>query len=225
MLDYLQSGAEAEIQIQTSVSGAEKLPASYFFRSCEHMPQLEQSALSHCRGQTLDVGAGAGAHSLALQEMGRSVTALERSALAVEAMRIRGIRQIVQADFFQYNQATYDTLLLLMNGIGLVGQLSQLPTFFSHVRRLLNPDGQLILDSSDLIDLYQDDSGAIDLRDCRGHYGEVDYVVRYADHASHFSWLFVDPETLAGSAHAAGFAFELLEEGSQNDYLARITFK
>lgn len=221
--DFYRTGLDASIEIRTSLGEDEKLPASYFFRSFNACPMLEQLALELCRGRVLDVGAGAGSHSLNLQRRGIDVSAMDSSELAVITMRQRGLNQVVHADFMNCTEQGYDTLLMLMNGMGLVGTLDQLPAFFDQARRILNPGGQVLVDSSDLIDLYCDDDGVIDLRACNGYYGQVQYQIRYGQNQQKFNWLFVDSQTLAEAALEHGFDFELLAEGVQNDYLARLT--
>lgn len=224
--DYQQGDQTAALEIETSLDAHEVLPASYLFRSYHDCPLLERMALDRCRGTILDVGAGAGSHALHLQRLGCDVTALERSTLAVKTMRERGLRQVQQGDFFQASLPGFDTVLMLMNGIGLVGQLSRLPDFFERARTLLNAGGQILLDSSDLIGLFENEAGVIELDHSTDYYGEVHYHVRYAKRAeASFDWLFVDPDTLQDEARAHGFLVEVLAVGDHDDYLARMTIQ
>jgi len=134
-----------------------RMPVEVYFRNSDDMPELEWIALQQCRGRILDIGAGAGSHALALQQLGQDVTALEISPLAAEVMSGRGVRQIICADFFSLAVdagSVYDTLLLMMNGIGLSGTLDGLRVFLRKARLLMRPGGQLVFDSTDVAYLY-----------------------------------------------------------------------
>ena len=137
------------------------------------MPELEVLALQQCRGSVLDVGAGAGCHALALQRRGLQVTALDISEGAVEAMQRQGVRQVLRQDIFQLKGAAYDTLLMLMNGIGIAGTLEGLERFLEHAKTLLRPGGQILLESSDILYMYEEEDGSVMLDRNAGYYGEV----------------------------------------------------
>src|SRR5690606_40448813 len=107
-------------------------------------------------GRTVDLGAGGGSRALHLQAQAIEVTALEISPLAGGIMRQRGVARVVQADAFRYAGERFDTILMLMNGIGLAGTLSGVETLLSQCAKLLNEGGQLLFDSSDISYLYQD---------------------------------------------------------------------
>jgi SAM-dependent methyltransferase len=201
----------------------DEIPVKTLFRGFDEMPAIEQTALREATGRILDVGAGAGCHSLALQHMGKQVTAIDISPLAVATMRDRGVKEVLQQDFFTLD-GQYDTILMLMNGIGIVGSLSRLPAFFMQVDHLLTPGGQLLCDSSDICYIFEDEDGIIDLTGIEGYYGELNYQMQYKNvKGEEFPWLFIDPETLKEQALAHGFKVDVIARGSHYDYLARIT--
>ncbi len=214
------------ISVTSNITNTEKMPVKYLFRSVNEMPLLEQLALKACKGHVLDVGAAAGSHALALQQSGLQVTAIDISALAVDTQQKRGVQHAQVANFFSYAGLTFDTLLFMMNGIGICGNLQKLPIFFSQCRQLLKPGGQVILDSSDLIYLYTDDDGAV-LYDLNGpYYGELTYKMTYKTiKGAPFNWLFIDFDLLSDYAAQNGFGCELLANGEHYDYLARLTVK
>ncbi|WP_317128797.1 class I SAM-dependent methyltransferase [Mucilaginibacter gracilis] len=158
----------APLWIHNQYGPKEEMPVETFFREQEDMPELELLALKQCRGKVLDIGAGAGSHALVLQQNGFDVTALEISGMAVGVMKARGVDKAIEADIFNYSEGRYDTLLLLMNGIGLTGTLANLKLFLNHIKTLLNPGGQVIFDSSDIAYLYEDG-----LPDTDNYYGEL----------------------------------------------------
>jgi SAM-dependent methyltransferase len=194
-----------------------RMPVEVYFRSSKEMPELEWIALQQCRGRILDIGAGAGSHSLALQQLGQDVTALEISPLAAAVINARGVRQIICTDFFTLATGTYDTLLLMMNGIGLSGTLDGLRTFLHKARLLLRPGGQLVFDSTDVAYLY-DGRPPTTLP----YYGEIRYQYEYRrERSDWFNWLFVDSKTLAAIASEEGWTTEIVFDDKFGQYLAK----
>ena len=223
--DYHATGKASRLRVFSPMFDEDEIPVETLFRPLDGMPAIEQKALELACGDILDVGAGAGCHSLALQQMGKHVTAIDISPLAVATMRERGVADVREQDFFTLD-GHYDTILMLMNGIGIVGSLSRMPAFFMQVDRLLAPGGQLLCDSSDICYIFEDEEGIIDLTGIDGYYGELTYQMQYKGiKGEPFPWLFIDPETLREQAHAHGFACEVVSRGSHYDYLARITRK
>ena len=195
------------------------MPLDVYFRTEEQMPDLELIALNNCCGKVLDIGAGAGSHALILQELGLAVTALDISELAVTIMLQRGVKYAIAKDVFDYNTEKFDTLLLLMNGIGLCGTILQLRLFLRHAKTLLNNGGQLIFDSSDIAYLYEGD-----LPDSDNYYGELSYQYVYKGQKTDwFRWLYIDQEKLKAVATEEGWAMEVLYQDDMDQYLARLT--
>lgn len=196
----------------------EEMPVKTYFRAMDKMPELEWVALQHCRGRILDIGAGAGSHSLALQQLGQEVTALEISPLSADVIKDRGVRQVRCQDFFELaGKEKYGTLLLMMNGIGLAGTLEGLRAFLGKARALLRPGGALIFDSCDISYLYKGTPPP-----APGYYGELLYQYKYRRQVSDpFHWLFIDRKTLARIIKAEGWKMELLFEDKQDQYLVR----
>ena len=174
-------------------------------------------------GRVLDVGAGSGCHSLALAKMGKQAVAIDISPLSVEVMCERGV-DARQINFYDESfDEKFDTVLMLMNGTGIIGTLENMPAFFERLRQLLSPGGSVLVDSSDLRYLFEEEDGSlmIDLAD--DYYGLLDYQMQYKDVVGEtFDWLYVDFDTLAFYAEENGFAAEFVAEGEHYDYLARL---
>jgi len=222
--DYLSGDESATIVINSNKTTPEEVAVEYFFRSFNEMPKLEQKALSLCRGRVLDVGAGAGSHSLFLQQEGVDVKALEIKQGLVEIMKIRGVNKVVHSDIYKFGNETFDTLLLMMNGIGFTANFKGLEEFLQHSRKLLNQGGQIILDSSDILYLYEEEDGSylIDLNE--NYYGQVEYYFEYKGmKGEKFNWLFIDFHQLMTFAEEAGFNCELIFEDEHYNYLAQLT--
>lgn len=222
ILDYQTDNHHEPLITETSLSEPEELRLEYLFRRYADMPKLEKKALQLCQGKVLDVGCGAGSHSLYLQNSGYDVTAIDISENAVKACRLRGLKHVQTADIFTFS-GNYDTILLLMNGTGLCGRLKRLPEFLEKLKSLLQPDGQILIDSSDLIYLFEEDEdGGLWVPGDR-YYGEVDYSVSYKGETEHLSWLYVDFPLLKTYATEAGLMCEKIADGKHYDYLARLT--
>lgn len=193
------------------------MPLRVYFRSLAQMPDLERIALEACRGHVLDIGAGAGSHALALQQRGFRVAALDCSPGATAVMRDRGIRQVVMADVFTYESDRYDTLLLLMNGLGIAGDLQGLLQLLTHSHKLLQPGGQILADSSDLEYLYDETTPKPTDR----YYGIINCRYEYkGQFTPWFNWLYVDQATLRDVAARAGFSMDVVFAQEDGQYLA-----
>lgn len=222
--DYFRQGKSAQLKVLSSLFDDDEMPVAHLFRSYHEMPPLEQRALNEARGKVLDVGAGAGCHALALQERGLDVTAVDISPLSCETMKERGVANVECVNIFnQRFQERFDTLLLLMNGTGIAGKLSRLPQLLSRLKQLMNPGAQILIDSSDLRYVYEDENGVLDVDLDGAYYGEVDYQMTYRNIiGKSFDWLYADSVVLAECCRQCGLKCEILAQGQHYDYLARI---
>lgn len=224
--DYHSTGKAAKLRVLSSMFYEDEIPVSTLFRTIDSMPFLEQQMMNLARGKVLDVGAGSGCHSLVLMERGLSVKAIDISELSVQVMRERGVDASLVNFFDETFVEKFDTILMAMNGIGIVGKVERLPMFFRSVKRLLAPGGQLLLDSSDLRYLFEEEDGSFTVDLAAGYYGEVDFEMRYKGvKGMPFDWLYIDFETLSLYANESGFMCERCADGEHYDYLARLTLK
>jgi SAM-dependent methyltransferase len=202
----------------------DEIPVTTLFRKFKDMPKLEQVALEKAEGRILDVGAGSGCHCVALAEMGKSCTAIDISELSVEVMKEKGVDARC-IDLFDENfVGQYDTILMLMNGTGIIGRLENMQKFFIRMKHLLAPGGRILIDSSDLRYLFEEEDGSlmIDLAD--DYYGLVDFQMEYNKVLGEpFDWLYVDFDTLSLYAEQNGFKAEMIAEGEHYDYLAALS--
>lgn len=226
LYDYLMDNDPQDIVVHSDVTEVEVYPTEVFFRNHAAFPRLERIAMKHCRGKLLDIGAGSGIHSLYLAETGLEVHPIDTSGLAVKVMQKLGLSNALKTDFFEMKNEKFDTLLIMMNGFGVMGTLNRVPEFFAKAKQLLYPGGQIIADSSNLIYLFEEEDGTVSLDLSKGYYGEVTYQMEYKGQKGHpFKWLFVDYDNLAHEADLAGFDIELLAEGENNHYLAKLSLR
>ncbi|WP_298473126.1 class I SAM-dependent methyltransferase [uncultured Maribacter sp.] len=225
LLDYQKGNYTEDITTFLSLDEEDTLPLPYLFRDFKDMPPLEKQALKLSKGTILDIGCGAGSHSLELQKKGFSITSIDSSAGAIEACTLRGLKNAICTDLYQFKKPKFDTLLLLMNGIGIAGRINQLDTFFTHLKSLLKPNGQILLDSSDILYMFEnDEDGGYWIPNDVDYYGEVSFYMKYKEKKSTtFPWLYLDYNTLQRAANYNNLDCELVFEGEHYDFLARLT--
>lgn len=224
MLDYHYGRQQEDIISYSSIAGEDKLPLKHLFRSFDEMPKLEQLALKRTKGKTLDVGCGSGIHALYLQQQNIAVEAIDISKGAVEVCKLRGLKNARCISLYKLKDKKYDTILLLMNGIGLCGKLSKLPALLEHLKSLLNENGVILTDSSDLSYMLEDRSYYLEKSEA--YYGEVTFQLFYKELESKpFDWVYIDFETLKEQAELVGLQCTLVKKGRHFDYLAELKVK
>lgn len=219
---FIKPPAET-LWVHNSYDEPEEMPVDIYFRNENEMPELELKALDLCRGKVLDVGAGVGSHALILQKRGFDVCGMDISAAAVTIMKQRGLKQAIEGNILTYRlpegSSKYDTLLFMMNGIGLTGSVAGLKSFLQEVKKLINEDGQLVFDSSDLSYLYLE----IPFPE-KGYFGEVSFRYEYKSlKGNWFKWIYVDQQTLTELATQTGWHTNIIFEDDSDQYLARLT--
>lgn len=222
--DYARTGKAAKLIMTSTMLDDDEMPVEVLFRTFDEMPAIEQEALRLAQGKILDVGAGSGCHALALQEMGKDVCAIDISLLSVDVMRERGVRNARAINLFDERLCDrFDTIILLMNGAGMMQRLENTPDFFMRMRQLLAPGGKILMDSSDLMFLYENEDGSYDIDLNGDYYGQMDFVMQYKDiKGEPFDWIYIDFDTLSVHAKANGFTCRLVKEGEHYDYLAEL---
>lgn len=226
ILDFQTNNTPENLITETSISEEDEMSVSYLFRDFTEMPKLEQRALELAKGKILDVGCGAGSHGLYLQNVRNlDVTAIDISKNAIEACQLRGLTSAKVTNILDLDpNEKFDTILLLMNGTGIFGTLKETTIYLQKLRSLLQPNGQILIDSSDIIYMFdQDEDGAYEVP-VNNYYGELEFSLSYKGEKEHpFPWLYLDYNTLQNVAFANGLQCELIVEGEHYDYLARLS--
>lgn len=219
--NFYQKTGSGKLYVHDTFGPKVEMPISLYFRNEKQLPKLERIALRLCNGKTLDIGAGAGSHALILQNKNLDVTALEISPAACDVMTKRGLKKVICEDVFQFDGEKFDTLLLLMNGIGLCGDLSGFRKFLGKAETLLNENGILIFDSSDIGYMFEYQELPKDK-----YYGEVicryEYQKQFTDW---FGWLYLDFKTLEEITLDEGWTSELIFEDKNDQYLVKLSKK
>ncbi len=227
ILDFQTNTSPEDLISETNISEADEMPVAYLFRNYNEMPKLEQKALQLAKGQILDVGCGAGSHSLYLQKKGLDITAIDISENAITACHMRGLENAKVQNILDVENEKFDTILLLMNGTGIFGSLAETSTYLQKLKSLLTPNGQILIDSSDIIYMFDEVnpevSGGSKWVPADGYYGELTFTISYKNQTEKsFPWLYLDYNTLQNAAHANGLECELVLEGEHFDYLAKL---
>ncbi|MBC3844811.1 methyltransferase domain-containing protein [Winogradskyella echinorum] len=216
LLDYQSGNYSEDIITWTNISDKDELPLPYLFRDYFEMPKIEQKALQLTKGTILDVGCGAGSHSLYLQQKGFKVKAIDSSKGAIEVAKQRGVLNTELKPLLEETQS-FDTILLLMNGTGIFEELAQVSNYLKHLKSLLNPNGQILIDSSDISYMYDEYYS-------ERYFGELNYFISYkGEQEAPMKWLYIDFETLNTACQTVGLKCEKVMDGEHFDYLARIS--
>lgn len=224
--DYFHNENPEDLQTETSISELDELPVAYLFRDFDDMNDLEQKALETSQGKVLDIGAGAGSHALYLQnERNLDVLALDISPGSVEVCKLRGIRKTVCENMLDFSGETFDTILLLMNGTGIFESLEKIDIYLQKLHSLLNDGGQILIDSTDILYMFdRDEDGGVYIP-AGGYYGELDYIVHYKGESEDpIKWLYLDFKTLKNAAENNGFKIEKVLQ-DEDSYLAKLAKK
>jgi len=223
ILDYQTQNAPEDLVTETNISEADAMSVAYLFRTYQEMPKIEKKALKLAKGKILDVGCGAGSHSLFLQQKGFEVTAIDISPKAIQACQLRGVKDARIQHLLELENEQFNTILLLMNGTGIFGTLAETSKYLQKLKSLLTPNGQILIDSSDIIYMFDQDEDGAYMVPAHGYYGELTFNVSYKGQTEDtFPWLYLDYNTLQNAAHANALQCELLLEGNHFDYLAKL---
>jgi len=225
ILDFQTNNSTEDIITETNISEADEMDVAYLFRSYKEMPKLEKKALQLSKGKVLDVGCGAGSHSLYLQnDKNLEVTSIDISENAIQTCQLRGLKNAKVQNILDLENEKFDTILLLMNGTGIFGTLAETSKYLRKLKSLLAPNGQILIDSSDIIYMFDEDEDGSKWVPTDGYYGELIFTISYKNETEEpFPWLYLDYNTLQNAAHENGLQCELIEEGEHFDYLAKLS--
>lgn len=224
LLDYFINGSADDITVESDVLDDDIIPVNYLFRKESELPELERIALSLCSGKVLDVGACSGAHSHILQKRKLDVECIDLSEGAIEVLIKRGL-SARRIDFFELKDESYDTLLFLMNGTGIAGSLDRFENLLKQASSLLEANGQILIDSTDIRYIYEDEEGGVWVDLNGSYYGEIEFKMTYKNHSSEwFNWLYLDQEKMIDLAEKCGFTCNIVFQ-EEDQYLAQLRKK
>ncbi len=211
-----------DIIVSSEICDDDIIPVEVLFRKETEMPELELMAMERTKGKVLDVGAGAGCHALYLSELGFDVSAIDTSQGAIDYMKTMGLNAS-RKNFFDLKGESFDTILMMMNGIGIAGTLSNLDATLLHAKSLLKEGGKILCDSSDIKYLYEEEDGSLWIDLNTEYYGNFRFQMKYKKEIGPwFDWLYVDFDNLFQAAKRVGLKARKIYDKNDH-YLAEIT--
>ncbi len=222
--EFVAKGKAADIVVNSSINEESIIPVSYLFRTHKEMPEIEHVALAACKGKVLEIGAGVGSHALELQNKNIEVVAIDHSQGCCEVAVERGVKNFICQEFNDKIEGKFDTILMMMNGIGVCGTIEGLEEFLKRAKGLLHSNGQIIFDSCDILYMFLEEDGSVNF-DLNGpYYGEVEYQMSFKKYIGEaFKWLFIDEDKMKEIAEKQGYSFEILFKEEEGMYLGRLS--
>jgi SAM-dependent methyltransferase len=126
--------------------------APIYFSAHDDWSEHYKRAIEFARGKVLDIGCGAGRHSIYLQSKGLDVTGIDVSALAVRVSRLRGLKKAKVMSIGEvgiFKPGFFDTVLMLGNNFGLFGSFSNARLLLKKLYRITSPGALIIAESND----------------------------------------------------------------------------
>jgi SAM-dependent methyltransferase len=218
LLDYFNGEFEAPLLLNNEYGDPEIIPLESYFNTADEFSDMEYFALSRAKGRILDIGAATGRHAWYLQQQKKKVTALDLSPKCGQIMKASGVNNVLIGDIFQLDPEPFDTIIMLMNGVGLVGSVAGLRRFLGRMKSFVKPNGQLIFDSTDITYLYRDTALPMDK-----YYGQLSFRYEYKGEIDEsFDWLYIDHSMLTKVSKEEGWMCQVIYEDGQDSYLARL---
>ena len=227
LVDFYSGNLDAAFTIRRDDGFEQQVFAAPFF-NVEHYPPLEIRAMGECYGNILDIGSATGRHSLELLRRGFKVTSLDILPEMEAIMKSRGLTDVVIADVFRFFGPRYDTLLMLMNGIGMTGSIDGLTRFLQLAHDLTVPGGQIVCDSIDVSVTTDPQHLAYRKNNLASGRlaGQQSFVMVYhGEDSVRFDWLHIDFQSFSDLCDSTDWNATLLEVEDDGHYLCKLIDK
>lgn len=215
---YFLNSDDTPIRVFINKNEEPVMYPSVFFRSYKNMLKYEKISLRESKGRVLDLGCGAGCHALYLQKKGLEITAVEISKKSAKVAADRGVEKVVNEDWRNLSLKNFDTVLVLMNGMGLAESPAELKLMFKKLKSFLSKNGSILIDSTDVTYAKAD----WPMRDSE-YFGKVHFELKYKGKTQCFPWLFVDFDTALKTAKSVKLNVEVLEKARNGHFLLRLS--
>lgn len=225
LLDHLAGGAGEVFLDRDDGETGPGMGPEWFFAEPEDWPEAERQVFDQAWGRVLDVGAGAGRHSLEAQRRGSTVVAIDISPGAIETCRGRGVldARLLPLAVVDEGLGVFDTVLMMCGNFGFFGDAEATVAGLRRLHALTSSGGRIVLDS---VDPYVDSDDADLAYQARNRErgrlpGQVTIRIRYGERATPwFDLLLVSPAELAELAEESGWRVEQIVWGEPPDYYA-----
>jgi SAM-dependent methyltransferase len=215
---YFLSKDDTPVRVFINRNEEPEMHPSIFFRHYRNMLKYEKIALKESQGKVLDLGCGAGCHALYLQGKGLDVTAVEISKKSAKVAQKRGVEKVINEDWRNLSLKNFDTVLVLMNGMGLAESPAELKIMFRKLKGFLSKSGSILIDSTD-VTYAKADWPMLDSE----YFGKVQFELKYKGKTQCFPWLFIDFETAIQTAKSIRLHVEVLERARNGHFLLRLS--
>jgi len=198
-----------------------------YFSDYEDWPQHEKKAMEYVKGRVLDIGCGAGRHSLYLQKKGLDVLGIDNSPLAIKVCKLRGLKKakIMSIEDIDFKPKSFDTIIMMGNNFGLFGSFQKARSLLKRFHKITSDDGLIVAETRDP---YKTDNPAHleyhELNRKRGRMGgQVRIRVRFEKYATPwFDYLFVSKEEMDEILKGTGWKVKQYIDSGNALYIAII---
>lgn len=127
---------------------ASPLPKVYF-SSYDEWPPNEKKAMEYIKGRVLDIGCGAGRHSLYLQEKGFDVLGIDISPLAIKVCQLRGLKkaEVMSFDEVYFKPDSFDAVIMMGNNFGLFGSFKKAKRLLRRLHKMTSSNALVIAET------------------------------------------------------------------------------
>jgi len=213
MYDYLKGKRFSEIVERDDGYFEVSNGPGVYFSSYKTWPVHQKKALRYVKARVLDIGCGAGRHSLYLQKKGFEVLGTDLSPLAIKVCKSRGLKKakVLPITRLSYKIGRFDTIIMLGNNFGLFGSFKQAKRLLRRFKRITNEKALII---AEVLDPYQTkDPNHLEyqkLNRKRGRMsGQVRIRVRHRKYVTPwFDYLFVSKKELQEILNGTGWAIK-----------------
>ena len=153
----VMAGGPGTLTIESEDGSRDDMPVSSYFGPFDEWSAHQKQVIARARGRVLDIGCGPGRHLLYLQQAGHEVVGIDNSPIAVEVARKRGAKdvRVIGLDDIGPELGVFDTVLMLGNNFGLVGDPANAKTFLDKIDRITSADAAIL---AELRDPYETDN-------------------------------------------------------------------
>lgn len=196
-----------------------------YFSEYRKWDQIDKAAMKHVKGRVLDIGCGAGRHSLYLQGKGFNVTGIDNSPLAIKVCRARGLKKarlmpIKEIDQFKPN--SFDTVIMMGNNFGLFGSFKLAKSLLKKLHRITSPAALIIASTRD--PYTTKDPGHLVYHERnrkRGRMpGQLRLRIRFKGYIGNwFDYLLVSKDELTEILNGTGWTIRSFIDGNDGQYV------
>ena len=122
-----------------------------YFSEYEEWDPIEKKAMDSVEGRILDIGCGAGRHSLYLQKMGFDVLGIDSSPLAIKVCKLRGLKKakVMAIEELDFKLNSFDTVIMMGSNFGLFGSFRNARRLLKKLHRITSKNGLIIASTRD----------------------------------------------------------------------------